>query len=196
MGSSLFHCTTRSAENIVCSVPQGSVIRLIILNLCINDNMPISGIFMYVMFADDTNILYSCKRTKNIKNILNTELNKLHNWLCSNKLSIYVSKTNFIIFSESKNEINPNVLIDNHEVEQSDCVKFLSVFIDGRLTLKKHIYICFDQIEKSFIFKSSIVLDIKSLIITISLSYPHTDYCCEVGGNTCKTIIHCICMVQ
>ena len=58
-----------------------------------------------------------------------------------------------------KNEIIPVVPIDNHQVEQSDCVKFLGIFIDSRLTWKKNYKLCFDQIEKSFIliYKSSSV---------------------------------------
>ena len=70
-------------------------------------------------------------------------------------------------FCKSKVELIPVVLIDNHQVEQLDCVKSLGV--------------SFDQIEKKNIYKASSVLDTKSLkIFYFPLFYPDINYCCEV----------------
>ena len=49
--------------------------------------------FKYVLFADDTDILFSCKTTKNVENIVNIELNKIHKWLSTNGLFLNLSKT-------------------------------------------------------------------------------------------------------
>ena len=79
-----------------------------------------------------------------------------------------------MVLSRSKNKTNPNVLIDH----QSDYVKFLSIFIDSRVTLKKHI----SYVSTSLIYKSLSVLDTKSLkILNVPLLYQHIDYCCEVS---------------
>ena len=48
-------------------------------------------------FADDTNILFSNKNPKLIAKILNRELKSVFEWLCANRLSINVTKTEFII---------------------------------------------------------------------------------------------------
>ena len=40
--------------------------------------------FMYVLFANDTSILLSCKITNNFEDIVNIVLNKTNRWLCSN----------------------------------------------------------------------------------------------------------------
>ena len=55
--------TKRAARNIVYGVLP------IISSLYIKDAVHVSGNFKYVLFTDDTSILYSCKRTTHIENI-------------------------------------------------------------------------------------------------------------------------------
>ena len=49
-------------------------------------------------FADDTNLLYSDKNPKILKNAVNKDLLLLYEWLCANRLSLNVGKTEFMIF--------------------------------------------------------------------------------------------------
>ena len=51
-----------------------------------------SDIFKFVLFSDDTNIVLSSKNYNCIVNTMNTERNNVHDWLCTNKLSINLSK--------------------------------------------------------------------------------------------------------
>ena len=60
--------------------------RQLLFNSYITDMVNVSNKFEYVLFADDTNIV-------------NKELYLIYAWLCTNKLSINLSKTNFILFS-------------------------------------------------------------------------------------------------
>ena len=53
------------------------------------------------VFADDTNILYSSEESKPAENIVNKKLHLIYAWLCTNKLSMNLSKTNFMFFSNS-----------------------------------------------------------------------------------------------
>ena len=70
---------------------------------------------------------------------------------------------------------------------------------DSHLNWKKHIsYVTFKLRTISFVlFKASKVLDCRSLKIPyFSLFYPHIDYCCEVWGNTYKSNIHSLFLLQ
>ena len=94
------YTTVSPKEHITCGVPQGSVLGLILYNLYINDLVNVSNKFKYVLFADDTNILYS--DIKNVQSTVNKEHDKIHRWLCTNKLSINLTKTKFMVFSKSR----------------------------------------------------------------------------------------------
>ena len=52
----------------------------------------------FIIFADDTNILFSHKDPIQLENLINIELNEISNWFKLNKLSLNIDKTNFMIF--------------------------------------------------------------------------------------------------
>ena len=62
-------------------------------------------------FADDTNLLYSNKNPKIIKKKMNQDLIFLFDWLCTNRLSLNVAKTEFIIFLPSKKSLGDRIVL-------------------------------------------------------------------------------------
>ena len=61
-------------------------------------------------FADDTNLLFSTKNPKVMEKILNQEMKYVFGWLCANRLSINVTKTEFIIFKLPKTPLNQRIV--------------------------------------------------------------------------------------
>ena len=53
-------------------------------------------------FADDTNLLCSGNNLKKLRKTMNKELPSLFVWLCANRLSLNVDKTEFIVFRPHK----------------------------------------------------------------------------------------------
>ncbi len=84
-------------------VPQGSVLGLLLFLLYINDIQSCSELVSIILFADDTNILFSHTCLKTLNEIIQIEMNKITDWLNVNKLSINTTKTKFILF-RSKNK--------------------------------------------------------------------------------------------
>ena len=78
---------SKKAE-ITCGVPQGSFPLLFLLY--INDIHSCSDKLIFYLFADDTNILYADKDLKSLELVVNTELQKLYDWLTSNKLTLNI----------------------------------------------------------------------------------------------------------
>ena len=71
-----------------CGVPQGSIIGPLLFLIYINDmNLAMRSSITY-HFADDTNLLYSCKHIKELRKTINTVLKLLYDWLCANRLSL------------------------------------------------------------------------------------------------------------
>ena len=62
--------------------------------------MNVSNKLKYVLFADDTNILYSSEESITGENIVNKELHLIYAWLCTNTFSINLSKPNFMLFNK------------------------------------------------------------------------------------------------
>ena len=62
-------------------------------------------------FADDTNLLFSHKNPDVIKKTINNELKLLYDWLCANKLSLNVDKTEFIIFQPPRTKLENRIVL-------------------------------------------------------------------------------------
>ena len=113
--------SSSNAPGVSCRVPQGSVLGPRLFNLYININNP----QICVIFADDTNILYSDANVKNLNNVFNTELDKLNTWFIINKLSLNVSKTNYILFGNRKVHSDLDIKIHNNKITRVSETKFL-----------------------------------------------------------------------
>ena len=66
--------------------------------LYINDIVQCSKILHFILFADDTNMLYSNSNLYDLISVVNVELIKLSCWFRANKLSLNAEKSNFIMF--------------------------------------------------------------------------------------------------
>ena len=69
-------------------MPQGSVLGPLFFLLYINDIQESSDKLSFYLFADDTNILFADKNLKSFELSVNQELNKVHDWLTANKLTL------------------------------------------------------------------------------------------------------------
>ena len=77
--------------------------------LYVNDICSSSKTLKFYLFTDDTNIFLSNKNLKSLENTMNIELNKVYQWLISNKLTLNLKKSNFVFFSPlpEKTSIHP-----------------------------------------------------------------------------------------
>ena len=73
-------------------VPQGSVLGPLLFLIYINDLPLASNIFNVLMYADGTTLFCNYDSIWNDL-VINSEINKIYDWLCSKKLSLNVSKT-------------------------------------------------------------------------------------------------------
>ena len=87
-----------------CGVPQGSILGPALFILYINDMCNVSMLMKSIVFADDTNFFYSGDNLSQVCETVSTELDKLHSWFQVNKLSLNISKTNFMIFGNKQCE--------------------------------------------------------------------------------------------
>ena len=92
-----------------------------------------------MLFADDTKIFCSDVNILDLCKNVSLELDKLNIWFAVNKLSLNVSKTNFIIFGNRKYKGEVEIKINDISIERVYSTKFLGVLIDHQLNWKEHI---------------------------------------------------------
>ena len=123
-----------------CGVPQGSILGPLLFLCYINDIYKCSTIIKFILFADDTTLLFSAKSLDALFATVNKELILISDWFKANKLSLNTNKTNLIIFrSKIPNNAESQIKFDNSPIANVTCAKFLRVEIDSELNWKKHI---------------------------------------------------------
>ena len=137
-------------NEIVCGVPQGSILGPLLFLIYINDIVKISPILNMILFADDTNLFISGKNLTETVTTLNQELCKLSNWFKVNKLSLNVKKTNYIIFRNKSKKIGkiPEIVY-NWKINSVTSSKFLGVIINENLTWTDHIETIKKKVSKN-----------------------------------------------
>ena len=92
-------------------------------------------------FADDTDILYSCKCIKVLRKRLNKDLVLLHDWLCAKHLSLYAGKTEFIVFRPPGHKPTDGATLQLHHTKlfESSKIKYCGLILDNKLDWKPHL---------------------------------------------------------
>ena len=155
--------------------------------LYLNDLPNISDKLQFFLFADDTNIYVETEDLVTLEKFMNKELKKLYEWLCLNRLSLNISKTNFIIFHAiNKPTTNITLLINKIAITEVNTVKYLGILFDAHLTFKHHIA----ELNKKLSRSIGVLYKIRYLINTdllcnlyYAIIYPFLLYGIAVWGN-------------
>ena len=118
-------------------------------------------------------------------------------WCDLNKLSLNIKKTNYMIIKSPKKKLANaiEIKINNNDgtstiLERKDCVKYLGVLIDDKISWNFHIsYIC-SRISKNtgIFYKLRSYLSLQQLKqLYYSLIYPYITYAIVAWGSTYQT---------
>lgn len=200
-----YHNYLSCHQPITCGVPQGSVLGPLLFTLYINDIEHACPELNFILFADDTNLMYSNKDIWTLKRIVNNQLASLANWFKANKLSLNISKTSYILFGRKKiNTIPDNaetftIQIEDQILSQVNHTKFLGVVVDQKLSWKQHVeHLCL-KISKSIgmINRIKFKLNRNALILLYkTLIYPHLSYCNIIWGTASQSALKQLTILQ
>ena len=136
----LFNGKISDIRDVICGVPQGSILGPLLFILYIYDFAKVTDKLFHVMFADDTNVFLNGKNMNMLIDTIQQELSRLYVWLLANKLSLNLSKTHFMVFHRDRHKHNNiHIEINKVPIEQVKHTQFLGVIFDDRLEWSNHI---------------------------------------------------------
>ena len=133
--------------------------------------------------------------------MLNAELQLLCIWLKSNKLSLNVEKTFYMVFHRAKIKYKEplDLNMNQYVLERTNSIKYLGVIIDNKLNWIEHIAYVKSKISKGIgiMYKARRCLNKKSLInLYHSYIYPYLIYCIEIWGAASQCHLNPIYLLQ
>ena len=148
---------------IKCGVSQGSILGPLLFLIYINDITKSSNVLKFLLFADDTCLSFSYEKSNpETEQLLNEEMQKILDWLTTNKLALNVDKSNYLIFTTGKN-MKFHLTLNNEILQEKDHKKYLGVIIDNNL--EKSYYS--NQITTIQRYRN--IIQIKTSCLTISI---------------------------
>ena len=174
-------------------VPQGSVLGPLLFLIYIND-LSLNTSLTSILFADDTCLFLSDKCPNRLETTINQELEKISGWLTSNKLTLNVSKSNFILFYGKHNKIkNFHLNISGEKLQNTNTCKYLGVFIDEKLNWKHQVNVVSTKVKHGvgMIHKIGRFVTKKDLMsLYYSLIQSHLTYCITSWGGPETSGLH------
>ena len=129
-----YNGTSSATRNIICGVPQGSILGPLIFLIKINDLCDVCKYTAPILFADDKNLFCNGSDLEALETNINQELAKISKWLKTNKLSLNVKKTHYMVFSKPRiGKFRLRLMIDGENIDEVEKTKFLGIIIDNKL---------------------------------------------------------------
>ena len=181
------HCTVKMG------ILQGSTLGPLLVLLFISD-LPLASSFKTTLFVDDAMLSISSTSMTNSELKTNLELSKVENWSRHNKLSLNLSKTNYLLI-QNKSRLEKGKIklkVNDSPLKQSSVVKYLGVYIDDNLNWSAHIQHLQKQVSRSTALLSKLRHHVNIKVrcaVYYSLTRAHLNYGIAVYGSANKTVL-------
>jgi len=196
-----YYNSVSDIQPIPCGVPQGSVLGPLLFIIYTNDLPNCLSDSKAILFADDTTLYISSNNIPQLYRSANIELESLNDWFRSNKLSLNVGKTHYVVFKYNKSLIPPNLCIQigDEILKENDTAKCLGLYIDNKLNWQEHIAHLKNKLNSSLYAMNRVkhLLNSKHLTtLYYTLIYPYLDYGITLWGSACSTAANKIKLMQ
>ena len=181
-------------RNLKTGVPQGGVLSALLYVIFTNDIKNVTP-FQKILYADDLALIATHKSLPNLIDEVNRDLPRIEEWYDKNKLTLHPDKTQFILFSQKNNKVQPdcNIFLKGKLIErigehcQSKSVRYLGVLIDEKLSWKYHAIKVRNNVSKGVFAITScrklLPMKVKKLIYD-SLVKSHLEYASPIWAGT------------
>lgn len=187
---------TSPLHRILAGVPQGSVLGPVLYSIFTCD-LPQTNNVTVATFADDTAILACSSCPKKASAILQHSLNEIEKWLTKWRINTSASKSVHVTFTLRKGNCPP-VTLHNKQLPERDSAKYLGMYLDRRLTWRKHVQMKRDEINLKYrglhwlLGRNSKLSEDNKLLIYRTMLKPIWTYGIQLWGSACDSSISII----
>ena len=180
-------------KDIVCGVPQGSILGPLLFLLYVNDLGDCLQYTKYKLYADDTVLYLSTPLRYNYDELLNKDLLNMHNWCQENKLTVNLKKTKYMATASSSKKLKKlreaKITMGGVELQKTTEFKYLGITIDNCLNFNKHVSVLNQTVSHKIYLLNKIRWFIKeedSINIYKTMILPHLTYGDVIYSATSK----------
>ena len=138
------------SQAVTSGVPHGTVFGPLLF-LCFVNNIPGIVSSTVCLYADDI-VLYRVVNSTEDCDRLQHDLNILHKWATTWRISFNVTKCYYVRFTNKQHIIHYTYHIHNHELEERNVMKYLGILIDNKLTWSAHSDYTVKKLMELYIF--------------------------------------------
>ena len=168
-------------------VIQGSKCGPLFYDIYANDISKLCGEKEYLMFADDTVLVYTGTNLNDLILQVNSRLDTIADWCKFNKLSLNSEKCKYMVVSNLDIPMKPIILINNTPIEEVSHFKYLGLQLDSSLKYNVHVnYLCGRLSQLcGMTYRLSSILNLESAKqVYFACVYSIVRYCICIWGGT------------
>jgi hypothetical protein len=185
-------------RSVTAGLPQGGVLSGILFNLYVNSLFSLNLRGSLYCYCDDMSLINHHENIVGLEETIVSDLEKISSWLNCHYFLPNVSKTNYMLFGQSKNfdmqrVRTLDICFNNIPIERTSSVHILGLILDESLSFKEHVRAIQNKIT-SFSYALRRCRKYISDFTAISLYYAHVQshfiYMCSIYCRISVTLMN------